>query len=98
MKKSKNLPTSDTAKRIATLFRRKLTKEWDEKEVKALRKLMPIDPEELDLIGTYYAAERDKGKEGRHRRDMVTFLNNFRGEVDRAHEAAAAGKNGSNPL
>ena len=78
-------PTTEVSKRIAKLYRRRLTTPWSEKEVKAYKKLGIIEPDELTEVETYYARERKKGdQEGRHRRDLITFLNNFRGEVDRA--------------
>jgi hypothetical protein len=91
------LPTTDNAKRIATLFRRRLTTAWSEKEVKAYKKICPIEPEELSVLEGYYEAERAKGEEGIHRRDLLTFLNNFTGEVDRARqfEGSRKKKNGA---
>ncbi len=53
---------------------------------------MPIALESLDLIERYYAVERAKGDEGIHRRDMLTFLNNFTGELDRANAVKAKTK------
>jgi hypothetical protein len=44
---------------------------------------LPIDPEDLDVVERYYRAESHK-KENYCRRDLLTFLNNFPGEVDRA--------------
>lgn len=80
------VPTSEVAKRIATLFRRKLTTPWPEKEIKAFRKLNGVfdSLEDLELIERYYASERKKGEKGHHRRDLYTFINNFHGELDRA--------------
>lgn len=89
--KSENIPTTPEAIKIAQLFHRRLTTAWDEKEIRAFKKLHPIDSEELALAISYTEAERAKGNEGRHRRDMVTFLNNFRGEVDRARQAPEQG-------
>lgn len=77
------LPTSATAKALAALFNRKLTTPWMEKEVKAFRRIS-IEPDDITLISDYYHAERAKGAEGNHRRDLYTFLNNYLGELDRA--------------
>lgn len=83
-----NTPTSEPARRIATLFHRKLTTAWSEKEIKAFRKLVRAKcfetMDELTLIERYYFVERKKGDKGIHRRDLSTFLNNFSGELDRA--------------
>jgi hypothetical protein len=80
-------PTTNEAKRIATLFRRKLTTNWSVKEVKAFKVLMKQgcfnDPDDLRLVETYYVFNMKK--EGNYlRKDLYTFLNNFLGEVDRA--------------
>lgn len=81
-------PSTAPAKRIATLFHRKLTTAWSEKEIRAFRKLVRAKcfetMDDLDLIERYYFVERRKGDKGIHRRDLSTFLNNFSGELDRA--------------
>lgn len=81
-----NIPTSPQALRIAALFRRRPTTPWSAKEVKAYKAIGKIDPEDLELVCRYTEAERQKGENGRHRRDLATFLNNFTGELDRARE------------
>ncbi len=79
----KGLPTTPVAKRVASLFNRRLTTAWAEAEVRAFKKAK-ITMEDMDLIEPYYAAQRSLGDEGHHRRDLKTFLNNFPGEMDRA--------------
>ncbi len=80
-------PTTEIAKRIATLFKRRLDTNWSEKEVRQYKKLIRgygwITTENLDLIERYYVYQRKK-ENGIHRRDLFTFLNNFSGELDRA--------------
>jgi hypothetical protein len=85
MKKVRNLPTSESAKRIARLFSRRLTTGWSDREHTAHRKLGVIMPETMDLLDEYYAYQRSQPR-GYHRRDLSTFLNNFQAEVDRANE------------
>lgn len=92
-KNSSLLPTTPQSKRIATLFNRKFTTAWSEREVAAYKKLGTIPEEDLAAIERYYASERAKGDDGVHRRDLGTFLNNFAGELDRA-KAATISKNG----
>ncbi len=80
------IPSTDTAKRIAILFKRRLDTHWSEKEVKRYRQLVKdrvLSDEALELIGRYYVYQR-KQENGIHRRDLYTFLNNFAGELDRA--------------
>lgn len=80
-----NLPTTEPAIRIAKLFNRRLETRWNDREVQTFKKLGPIDPGDLSLLESYYAMERSKGEDnGKHRRDLSTFLNNFAGELDRA--------------
>ena len=82
--KSTRVPTTEAAKRIATLFGRKLTTEWSEREIRAFKNCGNIEPADMAAIESYYASERAKGEKGLHRRDLGTFLNNFAGELDRA--------------
>ena len=80
------IPSTDIAKRIAILFKRRLDTHWSEKEVKRYRQLIKdqvMNDEALELIGRYYVYQRKK-ENGIHRRDLYTFLNNFAGELDRA--------------
>ncbi len=81
------IPTTEIAKRIATLFRRRLDTSWSEKEIRQYRKLVKdgsVTPDNLELLERYYAFQRRKGDNGIHRRDLYTLLNNFSGELDRA--------------
>jgi hypothetical protein len=78
------IPTSPEAKTIAELYGRRPTTAWSDKEVRALKAILPVDPEDLALVARYTKAEMAKGENGRHRRDLATFLSNFPGELDRA--------------
>lgn len=74
--------------RICDLFGRRHSTKWSDKEIKAFKAIPPEALEQLDLVCTYTKNERLKGdKEGRHRRDVLTFLNYFTGELDRAIQA-----------
>lgn len=86
--KESMLPTTEPSKRIALLYHRRLTTSWDEKDIKAFKKIGLIDIQELELVCRYTEAERKKGEQGMHRRDLVTFCNNFSTEMDRAQEWA----------
>jgi hypothetical protein len=83
-----SLPTVEITKRIAAMMRRKLTTHWSDKELKQYKKLYKShcfdDLSDLSLMERYYAFERKKGDNGRHRRDLITLLNNWQGELDRA--------------
>lgn len=86
-----NRPTTDMAKRIATLFRRRHTTPWSDKEIAAYRKIAKTPMEDFEILEEYYL---NSGSEFL-RRDVSTFLNNFITEVDRAR-AWKDKKNGSN--
>ena len=91
--KRDNLPTTDTARRIAALFGRQPKTKWLDKEIRAYRDLGEIETADLVLVESYYTAERKK-PDGVHRRDLGTFLNNFAGELDRARAATQPARNG----
>ncbi len=81
------IPETEIAKRISTLFKRRIDTHWSEKEVRRYRQLVKdkclTNVDQLDLIERYYVYQR-KRENGIHRRDLYTFLNNFSGELDRA--------------
>lgn len=85
--KEKRIPQSPEAIFVASLFNRQPTTEWSEKEVKAFSDAkVHLTADNMDLIGVYYKSQRSQ-KEGIHRRDLLTFLNNLGGECDRARAA-----------
>lgn len=88
-KGSDRIPTTQQSQRIAAIFHRKLTTAWSEAEVAKYKRIGIIPEDDLDALERYYAAERAKGNEGRHRRDLTTFLNNFAAELDRARNYMA---------
>ncbi len=83
---SANVPTTEQSKRIAIMFQRRLTTPWTRNEKHAYKQLGKIPEEDLAAVERYYSElwppERDKNI---LRHDLVTFLRNFQGEVDRAH-------------
>ncbi len=70
---------------VNSWFRRRPTTKWSAKEMKALKAVLDLQPmdEELRILDRYYSAEIPE-KENYRRRDVLTLLNNWRGEVDRA--------------
>lgn len=86
------IPTTPEAIAISELFSRRLTTEWSKKEIESFKsacKRGVVTVPAITTISRYYVAERAKGNDGRHRRDLCTFLNNFDGELDRATSACA---------
>ncbi len=69
--------------RLGKFFNRRATTRWSAAERKALKKLTPIDPEDIELLERYYLEEIPQGDDYR-RRDLETLLNNWTKEIDRA--------------
>ena len=88
-KNSDRVPSSEQSKRIAAMFHRRLTTAWSKKEVESYRSLGIIDPEDLALMEDYYKAPMPPDADYR-RRDLLTCINNWQGEVDRARKWAAS--------
>lgn len=71
--------------RIGGWFRRKSSTAWSEKELKALKVVEKAETssEDIGVLEAYYTAEFPADKDYR-RRDIITLLNNWPGEIDRA--------------
>lgn len=89
---SRRVPKTPQAQMMATTYRRPETEPWSEKEVASWKKLkaargrMPTEAE-VELTCRYtswHYQERKAGRYGADRRDLLTFLNNFWTEHDRA--------------
>ena len=72
--------------RVAGWFQRRATTPWSRKEILAWDGLQPVDDDELDVLESYYRTEPQGGRDYR-RRDLLTLLCNWTGEVDRARRA-----------
>lgn len=73
---------SKTMTEIGKMFGRREGTLWSVAEAVALKSVNP-SPEEIALMGTYYLAHIAKDQDFR-RRDLLTLLNNWNGELDRA--------------
>jgi hypothetical protein len=72
-------------KRLGAIFNRRASTVWTPKELKAFGAVVPVDDNDLAMVERYYRAERAKPDEKNYsRRDLITLLNNWPGEVDRA--------------
>lgn len=69
--------------RLGKFFKRRPTTKWSAKELAALKQVTPIDPADFDTLEKYYLHQHAPDKDYR-RRDLITLLNNFNAEVDRA--------------
>lgn len=79
---------TESMKRFNRLFQRRDTTVWSAKEIKALRAIEPISDDDMRELEYYYTMSMPKEKDYR-RRDLLTLLNNFNGEVDRAKNLKA---------
>lgn len=85
-KNGDSVPTTDQSKRIATIFHRKLTTSWSKPEIKSYREIGTLQEEDLSALEEYYSANWPPLRDVNVlRHDLVTFLNNITGEIDRAH-------------
>lgn len=75
---------AEWADRIAKIFHRRLDTPWLAKEIKAFKAALPFHDDDLCMVERRYAAEWPPREGNTLRRDLCTFLNNYRGEVDRA--------------
>lgn len=94
-----SLPKGPISQRFHALYNRRAGTHWDPKEVKALEALVkqkvfatPEGMADLELVERFYAAQRKRGPDGIHRRDLLTCLNRYRGEVDKAKDWEARNK------
>lgn len=72
--------SDEIQKRINQIYKRRDSTKWSDKELRAFRKLK-ITEEDLKLIEAYCHPETGSTY---RRRDILTLLNNWNGEVDRA--------------
>lgn len=93
-KNSARVPTTPQSMRVAAVMHRKLTTPWSKKEVAAYRALGTIPEEDLAAIETYYSKNWPPCRDANVlRHDMLTLLNNWPGEVDRAKNSATKNTN-----
>lgn len=75
-------------KRLNALYGRRETTQWSDKEDKKLRLLVQSKDflEELISIEQYFKAKRNSGEGKYLRHDLMTLMNNWSGELDRARK------------
>jgi hypothetical protein len=76
------------AHRLNAIFSRHDTTRWSDREVRAMRRLWPISDEDMALVEAYYRAPIQNDRDYR-RHDLLTLLNNWPGELDRARKVLA---------
>jgi hypothetical protein len=97
-KGSDRLPTSEQAKRVAKIMHRRIDTAWDKKEVDAHVAIGVIPEDDMAILEKYYASNWPPKTSVNHlRQNLVTLLNNFQGEIDRAKHFFTAAKFISKP-
>lgn len=78
--------------KISSWFGRKLLTKWSDKEMAALKICEGTDPEDWEVLTKYYSSN-----DPYRRRDILTLLNNWPGEIDRArnHSGEMSARGGS---
>ena len=72
---------NDYCKQIGSWFKRRETTMWSKKELRAVKDLGKIPPEDMELMTKYYESDSPY-----KRKDVMTLLNNWNGELDRARQ------------
>lgn len=67
--------------RVGAMIRRRPTTHWSTKEIKALKEIYDFNTPEEDLVAL---EERYKSNDPYLRRELMTLLNNWNGEIDKS--------------
>lgn len=65
---------------IGSWFKRRPETKWSDKEIKSLKSLLPIDEDDMSLLRQRYSGPNPSKF---RRQEILTLLNNWRGECDR---------------
>lgn len=78
--------------RVGSMLRRRPDTAWSPKELKALKAVLELDTPEDDIL----ALEKRYASNDQYlRRDVITLLNNWNGEIDKARNGTPSGPNHS---
>lgn len=92
-KNSSRIPTTPQSKRFAAIFHRRESTPWQKNEVISYQQLGTVPEDDLVAVEGYYAKNWPPTRGVNYlRTDLLTFLNNFQGEVGRAHAAMPPAK------
>jgi hypothetical protein len=78
--------------RVGALIKRRPTTQWSTKEIKALKEIFDFNTPEEDLVAL---ESRYQSDDKYLRRELMTLLNNWNGEIDKARSPLASGSNQS---
>ena len=78
--------------RVGALIKRRPTTQWSTKEIKTLKEVFDFNTPEEDLVALEARYQSD---DKYLRRELMTLLNNWNGEIDKARSPLASGSNQS---
>jgi hypothetical protein len=78
--------------RVGALVKRRPTTHWSPKEIKALKEVFDFNTPEEDLVALEARYQSD---DKYLRRELMTLLNNWNGEIDKSRSPFASGSNQS---
>jgi uncharacterized protein YdaU (DUF1376 family) len=78
--------------RVGALIKRRPMTQWSTKEIKALKEIFDFNTPEEDLVALEARYQSD---DKYLRRELMTLLNNWNGEIDKARSPLASGSNQS---
>ena len=74
------------------MIRRRPGTHWSSKEIKALKEIFDFNTPEEDLVAL---EARYKSDDKYLRRELMTLLNNWNGEIDKSRSTSPSGNNGT---
>jgi uncharacterized protein YdaU (DUF1376 family) len=78
--------------RVGAMIRRRPTTQWSTKEIKALKEIFDFNTPEEDLVALEARYQSD---DKYLRRELMTLLNNWNGEIDKSRSTSPSGNNGT---
>jgi uncharacterized protein YdaU (DUF1376 family) len=78
--------------RVGAMVRRRPTTQWSTKEIKALKEIFDFNTPEEDLVALEARYQSD---DKYLRRELMTLLNNWNGEIDKSRSTSPSGNNGT---
>lgn len=78
--------------RVGAMIRRRPGTHWSAKEIKALKEIFDFNTSEEDLVALEARYQSD---DKYLRRELLTLLNNWNGEIDKSRSTSPSGNNGT---
>ena len=75
---------NEAMQEIGQCFNRRPSTRWSVYEAEALKRLWPLDPDEVQMVKEFYAAPEPANEKLFRRTGLDTLLNHWNGEVDKA--------------